>query len=55
MPVRALRARLSGDVRALGPALDDARWRRIVAALERDGLIHLIGGEVRLGAATIDP
>jgi A/G-specific adenine glycosylase len=51
---RSLRARLSADEPILGPALDDARWSRIVDALERDGLIHRIDGQVRLGAATID-
>jgi hypothetical protein len=55
MPLRSLRTRLAGEETTLGQAPDDARWRGIVAALERDGLIHRVGGEVRLGAATIDP
>ena len=36
-----------------GPTLDDDRWARVLGALERDGLVHLAGGLVRLGAATI--
>jgi A/G-specific adenine glycosylase len=55
MPLRSLRTRLASEETALGHAPDDARWRGIVAALERDGLIHRVGGEVRLGTATIDP
>lgn len=38
---------------ATSPALDDARWRRVVDALTRDGLVHRAGDAVRLGAATI--
>ena len=37
---RALRARLARRRDRIGPALDDAGWERIVAALERDGLAH---------------
>lgn len=35
--------------------IEPDRWRRILAGLERDRLVHLAGGEVRLGAATIGP
>lgn len=52
---RRLRAGLARDARRIGPALDEARWARIVEALERDGLAHRAGGIVRLGAATIGP
>lgn len=34
-------------------AAADERWERILAGLERDGLVHRSGGVVRLGAATI--
>lgn len=50
----ALRRRVESDP-ALGPALDDAGWGRVLGALERDGLVHRAGGAVRLGAATIGP
>lgn len=50
----ALRRRIAADA-TLGPALDDGRWDRVIAALERDGLVHRAGGFVRLGAATIAP
>ena len=48
----ALRRLVADEARA-GPPLDDGRWTRVLGALERDGLIHLAGGVVRLGAATI--
>lgn len=48
----ALRRRVASDP-AIGPALDDAGWGRVLGALERDGLVHRAGGAVRLGAATI--
>jgi A/G-specific adenine glycosylase len=38
---------------AIGPALDDERWRQVLDALTRDGLVHRAGDVVRLGAATI--
>ena len=37
----------------IGAALDDARWDRIVAGLERDGLLHRRRGRLALGEATI--
>src|SRR5687768_3548830 len=49
----ASRQGLDDAVERIGPALDDAGWERIVAGLERDGLIHRSGGRLRLGAATI--
>lgn len=36
-----------------GAAGGAERWERVVAGLERDGLVHRSGGVVRLGAATI--
>jgi len=49
-----LRRRLDADAR-IGPALDETGWSRVLAALERDGLVHRAGGSARLGAATIGP
>jgi A/G-specific adenine glycosylase len=49
----ASRHGLDADVERIGPALDDAGWERIVAGLERDGLIHRSEGRLRLGGATI--
>ena len=49
----ALRADLVIDAGRVGPALDGARWERVIAGLERDGLAHRREGFVRLGAATI--
>jgi A/G-specific adenine glycosylase len=37
----------------IGAAVDDQRWERILAGLERDGLLHRRTGTVALGAATI--
>ena len=37
----------------VGADLDDQRWERILAGLERDGLLHRHRGSVALGAATI--
>jgi A/G-specific adenine glycosylase len=37
----------------IGAALDDDRWERIVAGLERDGLVHRRGRRLALGEATI--
>jgi hypothetical protein len=37
----------------IGAALDDDRWERIVAGLERDRLVHRRGGRLALGEATI--
>jgi len=49
----ALRQAVAGDA-ANGPApLDDARWDRVLAGLERDGLVNRTQGMVALGAATI--
>ncbi len=42
----------SGDER-IGPELDDEAWVGILDALERDGLVHRAGEDVRLGAATL--
>jgi A/G-specific adenine glycosylase len=39
--------------RRIGAALDDDRWERIVAGLERDRLVHRRGGRLALGEATI--
>lgn len=49
----ALRERLAGAAASIGPILDDERWGRVIAGLERDGLVHRAGPVVRLGAATI--
>jgi A/G-specific adenine glycosylase len=49
-----LRRRIEADAGA-GPALDPGRWRRVLDALQRDGLVHRTGVVVRLGAATIGP
>lgn len=38
---------------AVGLALDDERWGRVLDALSRDGLVHRAEGVVRLGTATI--
>jgi A/G-specific adenine glycosylase len=37
----------------IAAGVDGERWERILAALERDGLLHRRGGTVTLGAATI--
>ncbi|HEY6607676.1 MAG TPA: A/G-specific adenine glycosylase [Candidatus Limnocylindria bacterium] len=37
----------------IGPPLDDGAWERVLAGLERDGLIHRSRGGLELGAATI--
>ncbi|HJP70416.1 MAG TPA: A/G-specific adenine glycosylase [Candidatus Limnocylindria bacterium] len=37
----------------VGASVDGERWERILAGLERDGLLHRRGGTVALGAATI--
>jgi A/G-specific adenine glycosylase len=50
---RALRAGLAADVGRIGSVLDERGWDRVVAALERDGLVHRSRGAVRLGLATI--
>ena len=55
MPSVTLRAMLGRDTKRVGPALDDAGWRRVLDALERDGLVHRAGRDVLLGAATIGP
>jgi A/G-specific adenine glycosylase len=48
-----LRVRLARAMARIGPPLDDAGWSRVLAGLERDGLVHRHGKVVRLGAATI--
>ncbi|MGH2427821.1 MAG: A/G-specific adenine glycosylase [Candidatus Limnocylindria bacterium] len=51
----AARAALDGVAAAIGPAPDAATFRRIVAGLERDELLHRPGPDrLRLGAARID-
>jgi hypothetical protein len=35
--------------------IDAERWERVVAGLERDGLVHRADREIHLGAATIGP
>lgn len=50
-----LRASLDADAGRIGPTLDESGWDRVLAGLERDGLVHRSGGSVRLGAATIGP
>jgi A/G-specific adenine glycosylase len=52
---KSLRASLARDAERIGPILDDLAWKRVLAALERDGLVHRSGGSVRLGTATIGP
>jgi A/G-specific adenine glycosylase len=47
-----LRHGVEADV-TVGAGLDDERWRRVLDALADDGLVHRVGGVVRLGAATI--
>ena len=49
----ACRVAVAAGESRLGPPLDDAGWRRTLAGLERDQLVHRSGGMVRLGAATI--
>ncbi len=49
----AARQGLGRAAERIGPELDDAGWERIVAGLERDGLIHRSEGRLLLGAATI--
>ena len=48
-----LRRRVAEAGERIGPALDDTSWERVLAGLERDGLIHRRDAVVRLGAATI--
>jgi len=55
MGVRSLRASLEDDAERIGPVLEQVAWKRVMAGLERDGLVHRSGGSVRLGAATIGP
>ena len=52
LPEAALRRDVEADA-TIGVALGDDRWRRVLDALARDGLVHRDGGVVRLGAATI--
>jgi len=47
------RERLAAGAKRIGPELGDGDWERVLAGLERDGLIHRSGGSLRLGAATI--
>jgi A/G-specific adenine glycosylase len=53
--VRSLRASLAREADRIGPVLDEVSWMRVLATLERDGLVHRSRGSVRLGTATIDP
>ena len=55
LPMATARDGLEHDAKRIGPALDDRGWGRVVAGLERDGLVHRADGELRLGAATIGP
>lgn len=55
LPPEELRRHIASDALQLGPPPDEATWRRVVAGLERDRLVHRAGGLVRLGAATIGP
>jgi A/G-specific adenine glycosylase len=50
---RALRDQIEVDAERIGPVLDDRDWERIVAALERDGLVHRAADSLALGGATI--
>jgi A/G-specific adenine glycosylase len=52
LEARSLRGLIEADPHA-GPRLDGDRWARLLVALERDGLVHRAGDEVRLGGATI--
>ena len=53
MPSEDLRAAIAGDAARVGPELDDVAWRRVLDALERDGLAHRTAAVIRLGPATI--
>ena len=55
LSARRARTLLERSSERIGPALDDAGWERVVAGLERDGLVHRSRGGVALGAATIAP
>jgi len=46
---RALRARLASAAGRIGPELDGSGWERVLAGLERDGLVHRSAGVVALG------
>lgn len=50
-----VRTRLAADAARIGSALDDAGWERVIAALDRDGLVTRGSGVAVLGAATIAP
>lgn len=50
---RRARTHLERASDRIGPVLDDAGWDRIVAGLERDGLVHRSRGDLALGAVTI--
>jgi A/G-specific adenine glycosylase len=50
---REARMRVAGGDGRIGPALDAGEWRRILADLEREGLLHRAGRDIGLGAATI--
>jgi len=47
------RERLAAGAKRIGPELGDDDWERVLAGLERDGLLHRSAGRLRLGAATI--
>jgi A/G-specific adenine glycosylase len=53
LPEAAARSALANGADVIGPALDDSGWERVVNGLERDGLAHRRGGDLRLGTTTI--
>ena len=53
LPELSVRSELASGHFAIGPTLDDDGWERILAGLERDGLVHRREGDLSLGAATI--
>jgi A/G-specific adenine glycosylase len=50
---RRARAALGRGADRIGPALDDDGWERVIAGLERDGLLRRTHKSLRLGATTI--
>jgi len=46
------RAALLGDRARVGGPLDDGEWELLVAALEREGLLHRVDGHLGLGGTT---
>lgn len=53
LPEIALRAAVAEEAVHGPTSLDDVRWDRLLAGLERDGLANRAGGMVALGGATI--